>query len=651
MRKDFQINKLYRYLLKTFIPLFLMTFTICLFLVVMQFLWKHVEDMVGKGLGIDVIGEMFLYAALQLIPMALPLSILLASLMMFGNLGESLELLAIKSAGISLLKSMVPLIVLVGFISVGAFFFQNNAMTKIQPKFFSLLISIRQKSPELEIPEGVFYKEIDGYNMYVGSKNRETGMLYDVTIYDISSGFQNMVVIISDSAHMSSSEDKLSIVFKIFDGQQFHNFTQGQNQANRNSNSEFVPYARENFKVKTMTIPYDDNFNRMEESVLQENTSSNYVSKNITELKSSIDSLEHYIDSINVTDRKVMKEYTYLSFRNSYPKDSRDSLIAAAKHSDAVDIDSLLQAKDYQGQNAILRSAFTKADNNNNDYMFRSMNKTATQRNINRQWIEWHRKFTLSFACLVFFFIGAPLGSIVRKGGLGMPIVISVILFIIYYILDNVGYKMARDGVWMHWVGMWFSSMILLPLGVFLTYKAMSDSVIMSTDIYVGFFKQLFFIREKRNYTIKDVVIEDVIYDDIYQSTLALDNDIKLHLQKYSRLRYVEYWKDIKYDISLNKIKIDLENILNKLSNSRRSGLIDKANEYPILIKYVRPFKAGSIPDKVLMYLFPIGFVIKILSIPFERRINQDLKMIIKLNAELNDTMQFLAKQKAESNS
>ena len=488
--------------------------------------------------------------------------------------------------------------------------------------------------------------------MYVGSKNRDTGMLYDVTIYDISSGFQNMVVIVGDSAQMTTSEDKLSIVFTVYNGQQFHNFTQGnQDRRSSSSSSEFVPYARENFSKKTMTIPYDDNFNRMEESVLQENTSSNYVSKNIAELKSSIDSLEHYIDSINVTDRKVMKEYTYLSFRNSYPKDSRDSLIAAAKHSDAVDIDSLLQAKDYQGQNAILRSAFTKADNNNNDYMFRSMNKTATQRNINRQWIEWHRKFTLSFACLVFFFIGAPLGSIVRKGGLGMPIVISVILFIIYYILDNVGYKMARDGVWMHWVGMWFSSMILLPLGVFLTYKAMNDSVIMSTDIYVGFFKQLFFIREKRNYTIKDVVIEDVIYEDIYQSTLALDRDIELHLQKYSHLRYVEYWKDTKYDISLNKIKIDLENILNKLSNSRKSGLIDQANEYPILIKYVRPFKAGSTPDKVLMYLFPVGIVIKILSIPFERRINQDLKMIVKLNAELNDTMQFLAKQKAESNS
>lgn len=249
MRENFKIKKLYSYLLKSFIPLLLMTFTICLFLVVMQFLWKYVEDMVGKGLGINVIGEMFLYAALQLVPTALPLSILLASLMMFGNFGESLELLAIKSAGISLLKSMVPLIALVVLISIGAFFFQNNAMTKIQPKFFSLLISIRQKSPELDIPEGVFYKELDGYNMYVGRKNRDTGMLYDVTIYDISSGFQNMVVIVGDSAQMKTSEDKLSVVFTVYEGQQFHNFTQNKNSRS-SSSSEFVPYARENFKKK-----------------------------------------------------------------------------------------------------------------------------------------------------------------------------------------------------------------------------------------------------------------------------------------------------------------------------------------------------------------------------------------------------------------
>lgn len=638
MRGNFNTRKLYTYLLKTFIPLFIMTFVISLFLVVMQFLWKYVEDMVGKGLEIKVIAEMFMYAALQLIPMALPLSILLASLMMFGNLGESLELLAIKSAGISLLKSMVPLIVLVTAISIGTFFFQNDAMTKIQPKFYSLLISIRQKSPELDIPEGVFYKEIDGYGMYVGKKNRETGMLYDVTIYDLTSGFSNMVVIVSDSAKMSMSEDKLSLLFTVYDGQQFHNFTQGATTTS-SSSSEFIPYARENFKKKTMTIPYDDNFNRMEESVLQENTSSSYVSKNIAQLKTSIDSLEHYIDSINVSDRKMMKQYTYLSFRNSYPSEKKDSIIVAATSSDPVKMDSMFLSKDYQTQNSILRSAYNKADNNNNDYLFRSMNKTTTQRNINRQWIEWHTKFTVSFACLIFFFIGAPLGSIVRKGGLGMPIVISVILFIIYYILNNIGFKMARDGVWIHWVGMWFSSMILLPLGVFLTYKAMNDSVIMSTDIYVSFFKKIFFIREKRNYTIKDVVIEDVKYDKVVGQTKVLDGIINEHLDKYSTLRYVEYWTDVEYDNGLKNIKAELESLLNHLSNARNSSIIEKAKEYPILINYVRPFKAGSGVDRTLMYVFPIGLTIKLISVPFEKRINRDLKLVLKLNAELNHMM------------
>ncbi len=592
MRKNFHIKKLYGYLLKTYIPLFLMTFVICLFLVLMQFLWKYVEDMVGKGLGLNVIGEMFLYAALQLIPMALPLSILLASLMMFGNLGENLELLAIKSAGISLIRAMVPLIVLIVLISIGTFFFQNNAMPKIQPKFYSLLISIRQKSPELDVPEGVFYKEIGGYNLYVDKKNRKTGMLYGVSIYDVSSGFQNMAVIICDSAEMRMSQDKLSLIFTMHNGQQFQNFTQGTE--NMNFSTEFIPYARESFVTKTMTIPYDDNFNRMEESVLQESSSSNYVSKNIAELRVSIDSMEQLIDSVNIADRKIMKQYTYLSFRNSYPQERKDSIIQYATTSVKPDMDSIFASKDIQTQTSILQNAYSKADNNGNDYLFRSMSKTTTQRNINRQWIEWHTKFTVSFACLIFFFIGAPLGSIVRKGGLGTPIVISVILFIIYYILNNVGYKMARDGVWDHWIGMWFSSMILLPLGVFLTYKAMTDSVIMSTDTYTSFFKKLFFIREKRNYTIKEVVIEEPNYAEVDQSSRALTGEVTGHLQKYSTLGYKTYWTDSGYDHSLSSIKNKMENMLNQLSNSRKPVVIEKAKEYPVLIKYVRPFNAGS---------------------------------------------------------
>jgi len=637
MRKNFHIKKLYGYLLKTYIPLFLMTFVICLFLVLMQFLWKYVEDMVGKGLGLNVIGEMFLYAALQLIPMALPLSILLASLMMFGNLGENLELLAIKSAGISLIRAMVPLIALIVLISIGTFFFQNNAMPKIQPKFYSLLISIRQKSPELDVPEGVFYKEIGGYNLYVDKKNRKTGMLYGVSIYDVSSGFQNMAVIICDSAEMRMSQDKLSLIFTMHNGQQFQNFTQGTE--NMNFSTEFIPYARESFVTKTMTIPYDDNFNRMEESVLQESSSSNYVSKNIAELRVSIDSMEQLIDSVNIADRKIMKQYTYLSFRNSYPQERKDSIIQYATTSVKPDMDSIFASKDIQTQTSILQNAYSKADNNGNDYLFRSMSKTTTQRNINRQWIEWHTKFTVSFACLIFFFIGAPLGSIVRKGGLGTPIVISVILFIIYYILNNVGYKMARDGVWDHWIGMWFSSMILLPLGVFLTYKAMTDSVIMSTDTYTSFFKKLFFIREKRNYTIKEVVIEEPNYAEVDQSSRALTGEVTGHLQKYSTLGYKTYWTDSGYDHSLSSIKNKMENMLNQLSNSRKPVVIEKAKEYPVLIKYVRPFNAGSTPARLCMYVFPLGVIMKLLSLPFEKRISRDLNAVLKLNNELNEIM------------
>ena len=511
-------------MLESFLPLFLMTFVISLFLVVMQFLWKYVEDMVGKGLDTNVLLEMFMYAALQLVPLALPLAILLASIMVFGNLGERFELLAIKSAGVPLLKTMKPLIVLIAFISVGAFFYQNYAMPRIQVKFYSLLISIRQKSPELDIPEGVFYKGIDNYNIFVQKKNRKTGMLYDVMIYDVSKGFVNMAVIVCDSASMKLSDDKLSLAFTMYKGQQFQNF-QSENMGADARSREFVPYSRENFKRKQMLIPFDANFNRMEGSELEESSAASYVSKNSSELKFSIDSMTLKMDSLNVVDRKQMKSSSHLSFRRSYNEDI-DSINSLASNFDVAPVDTILFNETFDKQSSILRGAISKAENNNNEFLFRSMSKVNTQRVINRHWVEWHRKFTLSFACLIFFFIGAPLGSIIRKGGMGMPIVVSVILFIIYYILDNVGYKMTRDGVWIHWVGMWFSSFILLPLGVFLTYKAMNDSVILNADAYLGFIKKLFFIRETRHYPMKEVIISPPVYPVISIKIDELNDDI-----------------------------------------------------------------------------------------------------------------------------
>ena len=634
MNKFFHIKRLYGYILTTFIPLFLMTFAICLFLVLMQFLWKYVEDMVGKGLGLDVIGEMFLYAALNLIPMALPLAILLASLMVFGNMGENLELLAIKSAGIPLLKIMKPLIILIFFISVGAFFFQNNAIPKIQTKFYSLLISIRQASPELDVPESVFYKEIDGYNLYVERKDQKTGMLYDVLIYDVASGFDNMAVIICDSAEMSMTEDKTMLIFTMYSGQQFQNFRQGATSRNT---TDFVPYARENFDVKTMMISYDANFNRMGEEVIEESSTSNYVSKNLTELSASIDSMTIIMDSVNRVDRNLMKNYSYLTFRNSYPPDKKDSLIAAAQLAD-IEVprpDTLLQSKELREQSAILQSAFMKADNNSNEFLFRSLNKSTTQKVINRHWIEWHRKFTIPFTCLIFFFIGAPLGSIVRKGGLGTPIVISVIFFIIYYILDNVGFKMTRDGVWEHWFGMWFSSLILVPIGVFLTYKAMNDSVIMNADTYVNYLKKLFFIREKRKYPVKSVIIDSPDYGDIIRVLTGLSDEIDRFFTTYGRLSYKAYWTDGTYEGALRSIKSSMENVLNQLSNSRNMEELAKAEQFPVLITRIKPFEANSIWAKISMYFFPAGILLRLLAAPLAYRAKKDLKNVQRLSGEM----------------
>ena len=616
-----------------------MTFAICLFLVLMQFLWKYVEDMVGKGLGLDVIGEMFFYAALNLIPMALPLAILLASLMVFGNMGENLELLAIKSAGIPLLRIMKPLIVLVFLISVGAFFFQNNAIPKIQTKFYSLLISIRQASPELDVPESVFYKEIEGYNLYVERKDQKTGMLYDVLIYDVASGFNNMAVIVCDSAEMNSTEDKTMLIFTMYSGQQFQNFKQGTGSR---SQVDFVPYARENFDVKTMMIPYDANFNRMGEEVIEGSSTSNYVSKNLTELGVSIDSMTMIMDSVNILDRKMMKNYSYLTFRNSYPVEKKDSLIAAAIPADVIipQPDTLLQSKELQEQSEILQSAFSKADNNGNEFLFRSLNKTTTQKTINRHWVEWHRKFTIPFTCLIFFFIGAPLGSIVRKGGLGTPIVISVVLFIIYYIVDNVGYKMTRDGVWEHWFGMWFSSFILLPIGVFLTYKAMNDSVIMNADTYREFFRKLFFVRDKRKYPLKSVIIDHPDYSEIVNSLSGLSEEIERYLATYSRVSYKTFWKKSGYERELHSIKSSMEIILSQLSNSRRLEELTLAEAFPVLITTIRPFRANSILAKISMYLFPVGIVLRLLSVPFETRTKNDLKEIQRLSKEMIGVIQ-----------
>lgn len=539
-----RIKRLYTFIIQTFLPIFMMTFGICLFIVLMQFLWKFVEDLVGKGLDNIVLAELFLYAMLSLIPMALPLALLLASLMAFGNMGERLELLAIKASGVSLLKTMRPLIIFVSCVAVGAFFFQNEAMPRIQVKLRSLMISIRQKSPELDIPEGSFYSGITNYNLYVKKKDKETRMLKDVMIYDTSEGFDNMSVFVCDSAHMNVSSDKSFLLLNLYSGQRFANFRQsGLSDARRNN--QFVPYSRENFKEKKIIIPFNSGFDRMDESNLE----GTQISKNIVQLGNSIDSLNSRLDSVNTHDRRIIGKFTYLTYRNSdaYQK-SAEKVTNNKKQPEPeknkvekspvkIDFDSLLSTYSSDELSRYIGSAANDADGGRFNIM-ETAQKVNLQKNIRMHKVEWHRKFVLSFACLIFFFIGAPLGAIIRKGGLGMPVVVSVLLFIVYYIIDNIGYKMARDGVWEVWQGMWLSSFALFPLGVFLTYKAMNDSALFNPEAYGNFFRKILGLKKKvinENETTVDVNTVPEL------STLNADPELVASLQNMS----IDNLKDI----------------------------------------------------------------------------------------------------------
>lgn len=493
-----KIKKLYIYIIQAFIPVFFMTFGIVLFILLMQFLWRYIEDLVGKGIDGIVLAELFSYAGLQLIPMALPLGVLLASLMTFGSKGENLELLAIKAAGVSLLKAMSPLIVLVALITVGSFYFQNEVMPTLNVKTRTLLISIKRKSPELDIPEGSFYNGINNYSLFVKRKDRETKMLHDVMIYDTSEGFDNMAVFVCDSAHMTISQAKDFLLLDLYSGQRFANFRQGILNSSRDT--KFVPYGRENFKKKQIIISFNSDFNRLDESIME----GTQLSKNIVQLGYSIDSMHSDLDSLNIQDRISATQ----SIRTVYEQDT-----VVKQKPIKLEFDSVLNSYNHEKITQYFNSAIGETDNAINSFMYRPESKGDLQKNIRYHEIEWHKKFTQAVACLIFFFIGAPLGAIVRKGGLGMPVVISVGLFIVYYIFENTGTKMARDGVWEVWQGVWFSTFMLLPLGVFLTYKAMNDSALFNTEAYTKYLRKILRIKTNPERTFEKEIDPSTIRD------------------------------------------------------------------------------------------------------------------------------------------
>ena len=627
-----KIKRLYTFMLQSFLPLFLMTFFICLFIVLMQFLWRYIDDLVGKGLEVSVIAELFFYAALTMVPMALPLAVLLASLMTFGNLGERFELTAMKASGVSLLKAMRPLMVLMTFVAIGAFFFQNNVLPIAQTKMWTLLYSMRQKSPELEIPEGVFYDQIPGYNLFVQSKDRNTGMLNNVMIYDMSAGFDNARIILADSGKMSMTSDKTHLFLRLYDGEQFENLKEQGGTVKGN-----VPYRREMFDSKEILISFDANFNRVDEDGMR----NQYVGKNIEELQATIDSVNHRIDSIGTTYGEAIKQIPYLGIPYYERQYAGGGVIEVPQKpitlEKPLDIDSLYRGKNAASQKGLIAQAITKAKRNRQDYEFRSYQMRDDRKTIRRHGIELHKKFTLSFACIIFFFIGAPLGAIIRKGGLGMPLVISVFLFIFYYIIDNSGYKMAREGRLEVWEGMWLSSAVLLPLGIFFTYKAVNDSAVFNRDAYANFFRRIFGYNEIRNVQLKEVIMDEVVVADALVMLQSLADACSRFTARYARtMSYVKYWMQGIDRDEISGFVDRLEGTVEYMSNSRDKIVINKLMDYPVIRRmWFHQPSYGKWMSYAAMIVFPVGLPVYLIGLHCHKKLLKEVAAVANVTREI----------------
>ena len=622
------IKRLHWFVLKSFLPLFAMTFFIVLFIVLMQLLWKYIVARVGKGLSLEVLAELFFYAAVSMVPMALPLAILLASLMTFGNFGEKFELTAMKASGISLVRVMAPLIVLIGGIAVGAFFFQNNVLPTAQVKMWTLLFSMKQKSPELEIPEGVFYDKIPGYNLFVKEKDKETGILYDVMIYDVSRGGDQGTILLADSARLAFTPDNRYLYLHLYQGEQFENL---RDQTSRDAN---VPFRRETFFDKQVLIPFDANFNRLDDNSMRKQ----YVGKNISEL-------HHTIDSVNLRLDSIGRDYTRelhngpLAILNGHLRSFSSPGIQSApdevrdKKSPLI-LDSLLSKLDDSGRRMVVEGAMQSIRRERDDFEFKGATMADDRKILRRHEIELLKKYTLSVACLIMFFIGAPLGAIIRKGGIGTPLVISVLLFLVYYIIDNTGYKMARDGRWIVWIGMWLSTAILAPLGIYVTYKAMNDSSVFDKDLYISLLKKIFGTRTSRKVSYKEVIINDISENEAISRLSSLRERASAYVQRHTSAQsYITYWMR-GYDTSeLKEISSQLEADVAYMADCRNPMAVNKLIDYPVLriLWAYHPARRKWL-SRTLATFFPVGIPVWLWGLHSQKVLKQDLRRIVSVS-------------------
>ena len=607
--------------------LFIGTFVVSLFVLMMQFLWQYVDELIGKGLTLDVLGEFFWYMSLMMVPEALPLAVLLSSLITFGNLGESSELTAIKAAGISLIKSFRGVIAFTLFIALISFYFQNSIGPDAKKHFDQLLISMKQKSPELEIPEGIFYNGIPDTNLYVEKRDLKTGHLYNIMIYRMTDSYEDQAIILADSGMLQSTAEKKHIILNLWNGEWFENM-----RSQELSSSASVPYRRESFVHKKLIIDFNEDFNLTSMAGIADDART----KSIAKIHHDKDSLIHVYDSVgNVYYRDAQQSiYPILKLKK---KDMNKAIMLASTKN--YNLDSIYTKLRPEERSQIIERTLMNTQQTISDLDFKSMITSDGDKLIRMHDIAEINKYLLALTCLIFFFIGAPLGAIIRKGGLGVPIIISVLVFIIYYILNNTGYRMTRQGDWAIWFGRGLSPAILIPTAIFITYKANNDSAVFNIDLYRNFFIRILGLRMKRNISSKEVIISVPRYIDDADMLRKMNNEIEAYVER-SNLKsppnFIKTFFKYQPDHDIEQLSKKLETVIEDLSNTRNRIILSELNQYPILITkaHTRPFeyKYLNIASAIII---PVGLFLYCRMWGFRLRLYRDLKTIKQTNESI----------------
>lgn len=635
----FRIKKLDKFIARQFGLLFVGTFFICQFILMMQFLWKYVDELIGKGLSMDVLAQFFWYMGLMLVPQALPLAILLSSLITFGNLGESSELTAIKAAGISLMQAFRSLIVIVVLISCCSFYFQNVIGPNANLSFSRLLLSMKQKSPELEIPEGVFYDGIPQCNLYVQKKDLTTGMLYGMMIYKMTDSYEDAAIILADSGMLQSTAEKKHLLLTMYSGEWFENMKSQQMMRNTG-----VPYRRETFVKKTILLEFDSDFNVADASAL----SNNAKAKSVRRINLDIDSLNHVYDSIG----RVFYKDARANYYSSPQVAKADSLRAVRMASTRTfSFDSIYGRLSADKKLAAVDGAMGRVRTEMNDLDFKGMLTADGDRLIREHRIEAIAKFSVALQCILFFFIGAPLGAIIRKGGLGVPVIISVLVFIVFFIFDNSGYRMARIGEWSIWFGKTIALVVLTPLAVFFTYKANNDSVVFNVDFYRNLFMRMFGLRMARGVYMKEVIIETPDYRADADELGRISAEIRSYAHEHNLLmapNVISVFFKYTPDHVIEDISERLEAVIEDLSNTRDKKILTLLNDYPYMAvkAHTRPFERKWL-NVASAIIVPVGLFLYFRMWRFRLRLMRDLRAVKHTNDEVVERIGEMERLKA----